>query len=279
MGGTWPLAAGSDQRVWKNVSNQMISNNTTANFNFLLQTTGPITIGLNAYTDLWTSVASLEQNYHGPGAGMNHVVCIVGSVADPNIPSGGYYIIKNSWGTGGGDNGSGYYYTPWGIPEADGYGQNYAVTGAVYYTGTMYFSGSDYTNPANYHTGTAAIATWTGNGGTTWSTSAANNWKIGSSAFTWVNQEVGAIFDNTSSNRSITVSGTAIAHALTFNPITSGSTYTISGGSLTVTAGGIAANENVVIDSPISVGAPQSWTVAAGKTMTLGGVNMVIKVT
>ena len=197
-------------------------------------------------------------------------------MADPNIPSGGYYIIKNSWGLGCGDNGSGYFYTPWGIPEADGYGQNYAVTGAVYYTGTMYFSGSDYTDPANYHTGTAAIATWTGNGGGVWSSSAANNWTIGGSAFTWVNQEVGAVFDNTSSNRSITISGTAIAHGLTFSPITSGSTYTISGGALTVTAGGITANENVAINTAVAVGAPQSWTVTAGKTMTLGGVHMVI---
>ena len=68
-GGTWPLAGGSDQRVWKNTANLMITTSTTANFNNLLRTTGPITIGLNAYTDLWTSVSLLEQYYHGPGVG------------------------------------------------------------------------------------------------------------------------------------------------------------------------------------------------------------------
>ena len=36
-------------------------------------------------------------------------------------------------------------------------------------------------------------------------------------AFTWVNQELQAVFDNSGTNRAITISGTVIAHGLTFN--------------------------------------------------------------
>ena len=142
-----------------------------------------------------------------------------------------------------------------------------AVTGAAYYTGTMYYSGTDETNPANYHTGTAAIATWTGGNNSTWDTNTANNWAINGAAFTWVNQEVAAVFDNTGSNHAITINGTAIAHALTV----SGTGYSFSGGSLTVTAGGITANNSLTINAPVTVGAPQTWTTAAGQTLTING--------
>ena len=126
------------------------------------------------------------------------------------------------------------------------------LTGAAYYTGTMYYCGTDYTNAANYHTGTDAIATWTGGTNGTWDTSTANNWAISGTAFTWVNQEVGAIFDNTGANHAITINGTAIAHALTV----SGTGYSFSGGSLTVTAGGITANNSFTINAPGHRGGP-----------------------
>ena len=131
----------------------------------------------------------------------------------------------------------------------------------------MYFSGTDQTLAANYHTGADAVATWTGSNNGTWDTSTANNWAINGTAFTWVNQEVGAIFDNTGANRAITINGTAIAHALTI----SGTGYSLSGGSLTVTAGGITANNSFTINAPVTVGAPQTWTVAAGQTLTING--------
>ena len=84
----------------------------------------------------------------------------------------------------------------------------------------------------------------------------------------WQNTEIAAQF-NASPNNQITLGGTVIAHGLTFNAGATG--YAFSGGSLTVTAGGITANESVTINAPVTVGAPQTWTTAAGKTLTIGG--------
>ena len=85
----------------------------------------------------------------------------------------------------------------------------------------------------------------------------------------WLNQEQQAVFDNTGSNRAITVNGTVIAHGLTFNSGATG--YSFSGGSLTITAGGIQANESVTFNSDVYIGGPQSWNVAAGKSLTVTG--------
>ena len=43
-----------------------------------------------------------------------------------------------------------------------------------------------------------------------------------------------------------------------------------------MTAGGITANQNVSISSPLTVGAPQSWTPAAGTTLTVGAIHTII---
>ena len=78
-----------------------------------------------------------------------------------------------------------------------------------------------------------------------------------------------AVFTSTGSNKAITVSGTVIAHGLTINSGATG--YSFSGGSLTVTAGGIQANESVSFGSNVYIGGPQSWNVASGKTLTVTG--------
>ena len=203
---------------------------------------------LMTYGPLDTDIYSGDLNSPTLGtAPLDHAILVVGWVDNSSWAGGGYWIIKNSWGTGFGTNGFGEvaYANVTRIGVVAGAG------GAGHYTGTMYFSGADETNPANYHTGTAAIATWTGSNNSTWSTSATRDWSIGGSTFTWVNQEVGAIFDSTASHRTITISGTAIAHALTFNA----TGYSIGSGNLTVTAGGITANDSVSITSPITVGA------------------------
>ena len=124
-------------------------------------------------------------------------------------------------------------------------------------------TGDFVTGPA-YYTGAMATATWQGSSGT-WSAGTAN-WTSSGSAYSWVNQETAAVFNNSSSNN-ITLSGPVIAHAMTFNPGATG--YVFSGGSLTVTAGGITANESVTINSPVTIGAPQTWTTAAGKSLTI----------
>jgi hypothetical protein len=44
--------------------------------------------------------------FRGSGAtSINHAVAVVGWKTDPNLPSGGYWILRNSWGTSWGDQG------------------------------------------------------------------------------------------------------------------------------------------------------------------------------
>ena len=123
-----------------------------------------------------------------------------------------------------------------------------------------------------YYTGAMATVNWTGTTNSTWSTSSTTrrNWSNSGADYQWVNQETQANFPTGPSRKAITIGGTtpkAIAHGLNFT----GDGYTISGGSLTVTGGGIVTSENVTINSAVYVGAPQSWNVAAGKTLSITG--------
>ena len=60
-------------------------------------------------------MASLKANYRGPESGLDHEVVLVGYYDDAAVPTGGYWVIKNSWGSGSGDHG--YYYIPYGNIE------------------------------------------------------------------------------------------------------------------------------------------------------------------
>lgn len=258
--GKWPLQPGWANRVVKTAPNSYRND-------FAQMGTQAVKNALKMYGPLSANMAVDNDWWPNPGAqGGAHTILIVGYHDDPTIPGGGEWIIKNSWDTGWGDGGYGY------IPYAKRpyqYSDANAITGPAYYTGTMYYSGTDQKNPANYHTGTAAMATWTGSANSTWSTTQTNNWKIGSTAFTWVNQEVQATFGTSATNRNITISGTAIAHGIVIDASATG--YTFTGGALTVTAGGITANESTTINSALTIGGPQTWTVAANKTLTVNG--------
>ena len=113
--------------------------------------------------------------------------------------AGGYWIIKNSWGPAGG------------------------ITAAMASSPTTSIDmrADFYTGPA-YYTGAMATATWQGSGGI-WA-AGGSNWTSSGSAYTWVNQETAAVF-NASANNNITISGPAIAHALTFNTGATGYTF------------------------------------------------------
>lgn len=249
----WPLTSNQLSQVWKDTTYQYGITNTTANYKAMLKLYGPMTTMLYSGNDLYGSIADLKANYRGPGPGIDHAVVLVGYCDDPTVPSGGYWIIKNSWNTGWGTNGFGY------VPYGDLEHQNGtdALTGPVYYAASM------------------ASVTWKG-ASATWNTSYLNsgNWSNGGAAYTWVNQETSATFDSTGATKDISISGTAIAHGLTISP--GGIGYTFSGGALTVTVGGIAAHESVTFNSPITIGGPQNWTVDAGKSLTVAAVHTVI---
>ena len=264
-GDPWPLATGWQNRVWKTANYQWVS---LANLKNAIKTTGPVEMGFNASRHVRIRGRSESELSTAGNNGDDHTVSLVGFCDDPTCPNGGYWIVKNSWGTAFGDNG--YGYIPYGS-SLDINQHTYSL-GPVYYTGPMYHTGPWDGTGADY-TGTAATNTWKGTTNGTWDTTSGTsaNWSNNSTgqAFTWVNQELQAVFDNTGSNRAITVSGTVIAHGLTFNSGATG--YSFSGGSLTVTAGGITANESVSFSSNVYIGGPQSWNVASGKTLTVSG--------
>ena len=125
----------------------------------------------------------------------------------------------------------------------------------------------------SYFTGAMATVAWTG--GSTWS-AGGNNW-TGSDmygnylpSYSWENKETSAIFNSAGGN--VNLSGTVIAHGVTINSGATGYVFNgVNGGALTVTGGGITANENVTINAPVKIGAPQTWNVASGKWLTIGG--------
>ena len=103
----WPLAAGWQNRVFKATSdNTTISQGTDLNtVKNCLKAYGPLTIFCSVPGD-WYNLQD------GSGSG-NHEVVIVGyhdNVGSENAPGGGYWIVKNSWGSwwNGDGTGTGY---------------------------------------------------------------------------------------------------------------------------------------------------------------------------
>jgi autotransporter-associated beta strand protein len=263
--GGWPLASGWENRVWKAAPGTIYNPGATSiqNVKNLLKKYGPWQIGMAGGADWWTPYDI---------AGGAHSPAIIGFHDDPNVPGGGYWIAKNSWGAGW--NGDGYGT----IAYADGGVSNLSwtfLTGPVYYTGPMYHTGGSYpgTSGTDY-TGIAAVNIWKGATNGVWDTSVttSTNWQNyqTGSPFQWVNHEIKAIFDSSGANRSITVNGKVIVHGMDITS-TGYSIAANANSSLTVTSGGIAVNENALISSPLYIGGPQTWLITTGKTFTING--------
>jgi fibronectin-binding autotransporter adhesin len=260
----WPLASGWQNRVFKANSDwtTVSQGSSLGSVKAYLKLYGPMTIHLEADSDF----------YPNPGSDRGgHQVVIVGfhdNLPGESAPGGGYWIIKNSWGDGGYDSycGPGYdaiayasqpSYEDWSwiwIYNRD----VSALTGAVTFTGP------------------SATVTWTGGSGV-W-TLGGNTW-TGSDMYgnylpnyAWDNFEPCATF-NPSGSTNVTINGPVVGRCVT---IASGATGYVfngtNGATLTTTAGGLQVHESVTFNSvDLKVGAPQSWTVDAGKSLYIGG--------
>jgi fibronectin-binding autotransporter adhesin len=251
-----PLHAADWQtRCWK-LTSWTKTSNSAANLKNMLKINGPIVMGFNA-DDLYASVADLKAKYAPRTNSDDHSVSLVGYCDDATCPTGGYWVIKNSWGTGGGDNG--FYYVPY-ASSLEGCNHLYTITGAVYYTGAM------------------ATVTW--QGGSTWS-KGGSNWsgvdQYGNSlpTYAWENKETAATFNTPGGN--VSLDGTVIARGLTISSGATGYVFNaVNGGALTVTGGGIQASESVTINAAVTIGAPQTWTIDSGKSLTIGGLHTIV---
>ncbi|MCC6125502.1 MAG: autotransporter-associated beta strand repeat-containing protein [Pirellulales bacterium] len=238
----WPLAAGWENRVFKSTSRKLSTSSSVQAVKDALKKYGPMNFYLRVDDEFYSPAPG---EYRG-----THIVSIVGFQDDLAAPGGGYWIIKNSWGSGW--NGDGYGKVAYAVrPKSSG--DMDAIDGAVYYTGSM------------------ADATW--KGGTASWTNAGNNWTVSGATFAWDNKETTANFSVANGANPITLSGIVIAHGLNVNAGATGYVFSppsaSTTGALTVTAGGIAANESVTINVPVTVGAPQTWSVASGKTLSI----------
>lgn len=69
-----------------------------------LYTYGPLVTTMDVYDDFYAYRSGVYQFTTGAGVG-GHAVLIVGYVDNESVPGGGYFIVKNSWGTGWGMSG------------------------------------------------------------------------------------------------------------------------------------------------------------------------------
>ena len=227
-----------------------------------LKAYGPLTIHCSVPGD-WYNLQD------GSGSG-NHEVVIVGfhdNVGSENAPGGGYWIVKNSWGSWWNGDGTGTGYGEIAYASDPGYSDwswlgiyNNNVTGI---NGQVYF------------TGAMATVTWNGGSGV-WSLGG-NSWSgtdmYGNSlpSYAWDNSEAAATF-NASSNTNVTISGPVVAHAVTISSGATGYVFNgANGGAMTVTGGGMAIHESATFNVPVTIGAPQTWTVDSGKSLVIGG--------
>ncbi len=69
-----------------------------------LTTYGPLVTTMDVYYDFFSYRSGAYEYVNGAYQG-GHAILIVGYQDDPSVDGGGYFIVKNSWGTGWGESG------------------------------------------------------------------------------------------------------------------------------------------------------------------------------
>ena len=208
----------------------------TAQIKQLLKEHGPLTTVISVDDNWWPDP--------GPRRSL-HAVVIVGYCDDSAVPGGGYWIVKNSW-----REGDDWRQVPFSVSTMYS-----AITGSVFYTAPLRTVVWDVSAESGFQGGNGLWST----GVPCWSAD-------GAAQQTWRNGEDAAVFKLSGGRHVVALESGLSAHAVVFE---AGAAYTLEGGSLIVTAGGITAGENVTIRTPLVVGAPQQWQVAAGKLLEI----------
>ena len=120
----WNPEPGWEDRMFKISSYQNYLTPDTEYLKLCLETYGPLVAAMN--TDNWYTPVGSAPDY--PVSGSSHAVTVIGYQDDDLVPGGGYWIVKNSWGTDWGD--AGYGYIRYGILES--HNRVHAITGSVY---------------------------------------------------------------------------------------------------------------------------------------------------
>jgi C1A family cysteine protease len=96
---------------WQNDTKRIITwswvNTSPANLNAIknaLSTYGPLVTTMDVYSDFYNYAGGIYEYASGSYQG-GHAVLIVGYTDDPTVNGGGYFKVKNSWGTGWGSAG------------------------------------------------------------------------------------------------------------------------------------------------------------------------------
>jgi autotransporter-associated beta strand protein len=125
----------------------------------------------------------------------------------------------------------------------------------------------------------AGLLTWDSNPGLASAQDGTGTWNSTNTCWlgdagnlTWSNGDDIAVFGaGYGTAGTVTVAaGGVMAGGIEFDAASSGH-YTLAGGTITLAGGGVTANVSATLGGPVSLSADQSWTVAAGETLTAGG--------